>query len=170
MLIGTQTWAWGYFSGQIWELEDTLATRVSSSPFFAPSSLLGWIRNDLVQKSCFSASDCFPLSSKDDLSQPATEVSLRSTSWISLQNPTFSLIAEICTMSEKGRGCGKYIQVELIEADLGSNNHRSSGCLPLHMVLVFSHNCFPHLRLVLVLFHPTSSLLCGSNMEEDTPS
>jgi hypothetical protein len=107
MLIGTQTWAWGYFSGQIWELEDTLATRVSSSPFFAPSSLLGWIRNDLVQKSCFSASDCFPLSSKDDLSQPATEVSLRSTSWISLQNPTFSLIAEICTMSEKGRCRGK---------------------------------------------------------------
>jgi hypothetical protein len=62
------------------------------------------------------------------------------------------------------------VEVELIGADLGSNNHLSSSCLPLPMVLVFTHKCFPHLRLVLFLFHPTRYLPSGSNMEEDTPS
>ncbi|KAM0853335.1 hypothetical protein ACQ4PT_051171 [Festuca glaucescens] len=100
--------AWGYFFGQIWEPEDTPAIRVPSPTSSAPpSSFLIWVRKDLVQKNSFSASDCFPVSPDDDLSQPALQVCLRFPPWSSLPNMLFSQVAEVYNMSEKGRGRGK---------------------------------------------------------------
>ncbi|KAM0922371.1 hypothetical protein ACQ4PT_006289 [Festuca glaucescens] len=100
--------AWGYFFGQIREPEDTPAIRVPSPTSSAPlSSFIVWIRKDLVQKNSFSASDCFPISPDDDLSQPALQVCLRFPPWSSLPNLLFSQVAEVYNMLEKGRGRGK---------------------------------------------------------------
>ncbi|KAM0853599.1 hypothetical protein ACQ4PT_050966 [Festuca glaucescens] len=55
------------------------------------------------------------------------------------------------------------VEVEIVGVDLGSSNHHSSRCLLHPMGLVSSQSllnnsnrCSHHLRLVLVLFHPTS--------------
>jgi hypothetical protein len=101
-MIATQTW-----------IVDISSDKYGSSkmplPLGLPPTLprAASIHSSLDQKR--SCSDCFSVSTDDDPAQPATEISLTSTSWSSSPKPTFSQISTHCTMSDKGRGREKDI-------------------------------------------------------------